>query len=201
MYKVVLFTLCQEEQEFMTGDKFQLLWGQRQHQRNLHHKLVLISHYFPHVFATPRNSSLQPHHPQHSQSCLFLEAKQGPAWLVRWKHWCWSWNSNTSATWCEEQTHLKRPWCWEKLKAGGEGNDRGWDGWMASQTQWTWVWVDSGSWWWTGRPGVLWFMGSQRVGHDWATELNWYCVHIREAVLTRMTHKIIEIIIYDTKMD
>ena len=57
-------------------------------------------------------------------------------------------------------------WCWE-------GNDRGWDGWMASPTQWTWVWVNSGSWWWTGRPGVLWFMGSQRVEHDWATELNW----------------------------
>ena len=59
-----------------------------------------------------------------------------------------------------------------RLRAGGEGDDRGWDGWMASLTQWIWVWVDSGSWWWTGRPGVLWFMGSQRVGHDWATELN-----------------------------
>ena len=56
--------------------------------------------------------------------------------------------------------------------AGGEGDDRGWDGWMASPTQWTWVWVDSGSWWWTGRPGVLWFMGSQRVGHNWAIEVN-----------------------------
>ena len=70
-------------------------------------------------------------------------------------------------------THLKRPWCWERLRAGGEGDDRGWDGWMASPTQWTLVWVDFGSWWWTGRPGVLWFMGSQRVGHDRATELNW----------------------------
>ena len=59
------------------------------------------------------------------------------------------------------------------LGAGGEGDDRGWDGWMASLTQWTWLWVDSGSWWWTGRPGVLWFMGSQRVGHDWATDLIW----------------------------
>ena len=77
------------------------------------------------------------------------------------------------ATWCEELTHLKRPWCWERLKAGGEGDERGWDGWMASPTQWTWVWVNSWSWWWTRRPGVLWFMGSQRVGHDWATELNW----------------------------
>ena len=53
------------------------------------------------------------------------------------------------------------------------GDDRGWDGWMASPTRWTWVWVNSGSWWWTGRPGVLQFMGSQRVGHDWMTELNW----------------------------
>ena len=76
-------------------------------------------------------------------------------------------------SWCEDLTHLKRPWCWERLRAGGEGDDRGWDGWMASPTLWTWVWVNSRSWWWTGRPGVLQFMGSQRVGHDWATELNW----------------------------
>ena len=85
---------------------------------------------------------------------------------------------NTLATWCEELTHLKRPWCWERLRAGGEGDDRGWDGWMASLTQWTWVWLDSGSWWWTGRPGVLRFMGSQRVRHDWVTELNWFfCIY------------------------
>ena len=70
------------------------------------------------------------------------------------------------------QQLTKRPWCWERLKAGGEGADRGWDGWMASPTRWTWVWVNSGSWWWTGRPGVLQSMGSQRIGHDWATELN-----------------------------
>ena len=68
---------------------------------------------------------------------------------------------------------LERLWCREGLGAGGEGDDRGWDGWMASLTQWTWVWVNSGSWWWTGRPGMLHFMGLQRVGHDWATELNW----------------------------
>ena len=74
---------------------------------------------------------------------------------------------------CKELTHWKRPWYWEGLGAGGEGDDRGWDGWMASPTQWAWVWVNFGSWWWTGRPGVLRFMGSQRVGHDWATELNW----------------------------
>ena len=72
-----------------------------------------------------------------------------------------------------EPTYLKRPWCWERLKVGGEGDNRGWDGWMASRTQWTWVWVNSRSWWWTGRPGVLQSTGSQRVAHDWATELNW----------------------------
>ena len=88
------------------------------------------------------------------------------------KQSCWSWNSNTFATWCEELTYLKRPWCWERLRAGGEGDNRGWDGWMTSLTQWTWVWVNSGSWWWTGRLGVLQSMGSQRVGHDWVTELN-----------------------------
>ena len=70
-------------------------------------------------------------------------------------------------------SYWKRPWCWEKLKARGEGDDRGWDGWMSSLTQWTWVWVNSRSWWWTGRLGVLQFMGLQRVGHDWVTELNW----------------------------
>ena len=101
-----------------------------------------------------------------------------PSWRrsvlgVHWKDWCWSWNSNTFATWCEELTHWKRPWCWERLRAGGEGNNRGWDGWMASPTQWTLVWVNSGSWWWTGRPGILWFMGSQRVRYDWVTEMNW----------------------------
>ena len=68
---------------------------------------------------------------------------------------------------------FEKPWCWERLRAGGEGDNRGWDGWMASPTQWTWVWVDSGSWWLTGRPGMLPFMGSQRIGQDWATELNW----------------------------
>ena len=92
---------------------------------------------------------------------------------VIYPYGCWNWNSNTLAASCEELTHWKRPWCWEGLGAGGEGDDRGWDGWMASRTRWTWVWVISGSWWRTGRPGVLRFMGSQWVGHDWATELNW----------------------------
>ena len=92
---------------------------------------------------------------------------------IHWKDWCWSWNSNTLATWCEEWTHWEKPWWWERLKAGREGDDRGWDGWMASPTWWTWVWVSFGSWWWTGKPGMLQSMGSQR--HDWVTELNWKC--------------------------
>ena len=70
-------------------------------------------------------------------------------------------------------THWKRPRSWEGLKVGGEGDSRGWDGWMASLTPWMWVWINSRSWWWTGRPGVLQSVGSQRVGNDWVTELNW----------------------------
>ena len=88
-----------------------------------------------------------------------------------------------------ELTHLKRHWCWERLKAGGEGNNRGWDGWMASPTQWTWVWVNSGSWWWAGRPGILQSMGLQRVGHDWATELNW--TELRDQSMVCKRRKII----------
>ena len=79
-----------------------------------------------------------------------------------------------TAQYCEELTHLKRPWCWERLRVRGEEGDRGWDDWMASPTQWTWVCVNSGSWWWTGRPGVLQSMGLQRVEHDWVTELKCY---------------------------
>ena len=87
-------------------------------------------------------------------------------------------NSNILATWCEELTHLKRPWCWERLKAGGEGDDRGWDGWMASLTRRTWVWVSSSSWWWTGKPSVLQSMGrqSQTWLSDW-TELLPLCLN------------------------
>ena len=92
---------------------------------------------------------------------------------IHWKDWCWSWNSSVLATWYKELTHWKRPWCWESLKAGREGDNRRWDGWMASLTWWTRVWASSRSWWWTGKPGVLQSMGSQRLGHDWATELNW----------------------------
>ena len=88
---------------------------------------------------------IQPVHPKGNQSWVFIGN--------------WSWNSSTLATFWEELTHLKRPWCWERLKVGGEGDVRGWDGWMASPTQWTWVWVSSWSWWWTGKPGVLQSMG------------------------------------------
>ena len=103
----------------------------------------------------------QPVHPKGNQSWIFIGRTDGEA------------ETNTLATWCKELTYLKRPWCWERLKAGGAGDDRGWDSWMTSPTQWTWVWVNSRSWWWTGRPGVLQSMGLQRVGHDLATELNW----------------------------
>ena len=78
-----------------------------------------------------------------------------PVLGVHWKDWCWGWNANTLATSCEELTHWRRPWCWEGLGAGREEDDRIWDGWMASPTRCTWVWVNSGSWWWTGRPGML----------------------------------------------
>ena len=94
---------------------------------------------------------------------------------IYWKDWCWNWNSDTLATWCKELTYWKKkkkPWCWERLKAGGEGDNTGWDGWMASLTQWSWVWVSSGSWWWTGRPSILQSMALERFRHGWVTELN-----------------------------
>ena len=103
---------------------------------------------------------IQPAHSKGDLSWVFIGRTDG-----------WSWNSNNLATWCKELTHLKRPWCWERLKAGGGGDEREWDGWMASPTRWTWVWVNSGSWWWTRKPGVLQSTGSQRVRHDWVTEL------------------------------
>ena len=106
-----------------------------------------------------------------SCECLGLRPVLG----VHWRDWCSSWNSNTLATWCEELIHWKRPWCWEGLGAGAEGDNRGWDGWIASPTWWMWVWVNSGSWWWTGEFGMLQSMGiakSQTWLSDW-TELNW----------------------------
>ena len=104
---------------------------------------------------------IQPVHSKGDQSWVFFGRNDAKAetpvlWTPHAKSWL-----------------IGKDWCWEGLGAGGEGDDRGWDGWMASLTRWTWVWVNSGSWWWTGRPGALRFMESQRVGHDWATELNW----------------------------
>ena len=104
---------------------------------------------------------IQPVHPKGDQSWEFIE------WLMLKP------KLQTLATWHEELTPWKRPWCWERLKAGGEWDDRAWDGWMASNNLWTWVWVNSRNWWRTGRSGVLKSMGLQRVWHDWATELNW----------------------------
>ena len=91
---------------------------------------------------------------------------------IHWEDWRWS--SNPLATWCEELTHWKRPWCWKRLRAEGEGDNRGWDGWMASPTQWTCVWVDSGGWWWAGRPGMLQSMGSQSQTRP----INWTTDHV-----------------------
>ena len=87
---------------------------------------------------------------------------------IHWKDWCWS--SNSLATWCEEVTHWKRHWCWETLKAEGKGGSRGWAGWMASLTQWTGIWTNSGRQWKTEKPGMLQSLGLKRVGHNLATE-------------------------------
>ena len=121
------------------------------------HMVAHISNMILHIVAYRSNQSiLKEMSPEYSLEGLMLKLK-----LQYFGHLMW------------RTDHRKRPWCWERLRAGGEGDDRGWDGWMASPTQWTWVWVNSGSWWWTGKTGVLQSMGSQRVGHDWVTELNW----------------------------
>ena len=104
---------------------------------------------------------IQPVHPEEDKSWVFIgrtdaEAETPVLWPLHAKSWL-----------------TGRPWCWEGLGVGGDGDNRGWDGWMASPTRSTWIWVNSGSKWWTGRPGMLRFMGLQRVGHDWVTELNW----------------------------
>ena len=95
---------------------------------------------------------IQPVHPKGSQSWIFIGRTDAEA-----------------ETWCEEPTHWKRPWSWERLKAGGEGDNRGWDGWMASLTRWTWVWASSGSWWWTERPSML----PWGCKESDTTQLNW----------------------------
>ena len=101
---------------------------------------------------------------------------------VHWKDWQWSWNSNTLATWCEELTHIRLCF-WERLKAEGEGDDRGWQRWLdgifwLDDLRMTWVWASSGSWWWTGEHSVLKSIGLQSAGHDWVTELNWTDTYI-----------------------
>ena len=126
----------------------------------------------PQVYMCSPSWTLCPTH-----SCSFFSfppipcSKVGQILLLKAFYWCWSWNSKTLATWCKELTHLKRPWCWERLKATGEGDDRGGDDWMASPTRWTWVWVSSGSWWWTGKPGMLQSMGCKES--DMTEWLNW----------------------------
>ena len=113
------------------------------------------------------------------------KSSRRPVLTIQWKDWCWSWNFSTLATWFEELTHWKRPWCWEKLRAGGEGDDRGWDGWMASLTGWTWVWTCSVYWWWTRKPEVHGVVKSQtRLSSwtDWLTD-----IHV--SMPTRVIHK------------
>ena len=114
---------------------------------------------------------IEPVHPKENQSWLFIGRTDAKAetpilWPPDAKNWLTG----------------KRPWCWERLKAGKEGDDRGWDGWMASLTQWTWVWASSVSWWWRRKPGMLQSMGLQRVGHDWVTELNWLNFQIEKSL-------------------
>ena len=125
---------------------------------------------------------IQPVHSKGNQSWVFIgrtdaEAEAPILWPPHAKSWLVG----------KDWTHWKRLWCWEGLGAGGEGDDKGWDGWMASLTQWKWVWVNSGTWWWTGRADVLWFLGSQRFGYDWVTELNWTVPAI--AVILESVHR------------
>ena len=123
------------------------------------------------------SKEIKPVNPKGNQSWMFIRRIDAEAAAP----------TLNAATWCEELTHWKRPWFWERLKAG-EGNARGWDDWMASLTQWTWVLASSRRWWRTGTSGVLQSVGSQRVGHDWATEKLWH-IHIEKyrAVISKYT--------------
>ena len=106
------------------------------------------------------SKEIQPVYPKGNQSWIFTGRTDA--------------ETETPVLWLPDaKTHQKRSWCWERLKAEGKEDDRGWDGWMASLAWWMWVWASSGSWWWTGKPGMLQSMGSQRVGHNWGSELNW----------------------------
>ena len=125
---------------------------------------------------------IQPVHPKGDQSWVFIgrthaEIETPILWPPHAKSWL-----------------IWKDWCWEGLRAGGEGEDSGWDGWMASPTRWPWVWVNYESWWRTGRPGVLRFMGSQRVGYDWVTELNWtemllHVIYLTDSLLVDIAYK------------
>ena len=114
-------------------------------------------------FSSPRKTwEIQPVHPEGNQSLIFIGRTVAEAETPIVANLMWRTDS------------LEKTLIWERLKAEGEGDNRGWDGWMASPTQWTWVWVNSRSWWWTGKPGVLQYMGLPRVRQDWATELTEY---------------------------
>ena len=111
---------------------------------------------------------------KHSWESLGLQDQTSLCWGKsvlnnHWKDWCWSWSAKSLATWCEELTHWKRPWCWERLKAGEEGDDRERDGWMTSPTQWTWIWASSGSWWWR----EAWRAAVPGVAKSWTWLSNW----------------------------
>ena len=150
---------------------------------------LVFPHYVARVFKPPIGCARQYCHNSFKSllynNWLLILLEFSSVLNIHGKDWCW--NSNTLATWWEELTHWKGLWCWERLKAGEEGGDRGWDGWMASPTRWTWVWASSGSWWWTGKPGMLQSMGSQSrtLLSKW-TELACY---LRSQVLAAFTLK------------
>ena len=123
---------------------------------------------------------IQPVHPKGNQSWIFIGRTDVEAETPI----LWSPDANNCLIW--------KDWCWKRLKSGGEGDDRGWDGWMELPTQWTWVWVSSGSWWWTGKPVVLQFMGSQRVGHELSNWTDWIMDKIIARHKLRKSRKRIE---------
>ena len=145
-------------------------------------RIVVRSQRAWHDLATEQRENENKHR---CQICILYFVLIANILNVHWKDWCWCWNSNTLATWCGELTHLKRPWCWERLKAGRGGEERGWDGWMASLIRWTWVWVNSSSSWWKGSLGVLQSVGLQRVRNDWVTELRlrWFSQKIYKSLV------------------
>ena len=108
-----------------------------------------------------------------------------------------NWSSNALATWCKVRTLWKRPWCWERLKAGGEGDDRGWDGWMVSPTQWTGVWASSGSWWWTGKTGML----HTLWGHKESTRLIYWTTRSESNFLVLFSRSVTMCTQFNSKMN